>query len=115
MSKDNLDAIRFQSLDTLNRLLSLLFVGMNATCMTLLIEPLPNGFLACHDPSIVACVSGQVDVFVWSGTGKKIDVSREMARCVDEQDTSVLEDVDRSREVAVWGPWLIEIGNRLMR
>ena len=60
MSKDHLNAFQLELSDSLDRLFSLLPVGVNATNVAFGVLPFANLLLFSHDPPIMARISRKV-------------------------------------------------------
>jgi hypothetical protein len=109
MSKDDFNTLSFKFTNPLDRLFSYFFVAMNATNMALIIVPLPNCTFLAHNSSVVTSVTSKINACRWPCLCKNVDVARKMSRCIYNQDTAVVEDVQNVWKMLVGDPGLLKM------
>ena len=97
--------------DSLKRLFCFADIPMDTAHLSLRILPRGNGDFPRQDPPIMARITGEIDPLFPPDPSQDVQVSRKMARRIDDVEATILEEVDRAREVSQ-GPPSEPLGRR---
>lgn len=112
MGEDDLNTFALQLPDSPDCFLCFPAVGMNATSVSLAVQPLANLLLIAHNPPVMAGIACEVNPLVMFATDYEVDVAREMAGRVNDVDCSVPKEIKRRRKIAEGSPRAGEIDGR---
>src|SRR5690349_8022102 len=112
MGEDDLNTFPLQLPDSPDCFLCFRAVGMNATFVSLAVQPLANLLLIAHNTPVMARIACEINPLVIFATDHEVDVTREMAWRINDVDCSIPKEIKRRRKTAEGSPWPGEIDER---